>query len=42
MDWYYFLDKFSNLTGKFRFNYTTSKDDMRKTIERIRNKEPAE
>jgi hypothetical protein len=38
MDWYYFLDKYSSLTGRFRFNYTTSRDDMRKTIERIRNK----
>jgi len=42
MDWFYFLDKYSKLTGRFRFQYTTSKDDMRKTIERIRNNEPAE
>lgn len=32
MDWYYFLDKYSKLTGRFRFNYATSKDDIRKTI----------
>ncbi len=42
MDWYYFLDKFSNLTGRFRFVYAMSKDDMRKVIEKIRSKEPAE
>jgi hypothetical protein len=42
MDWYYFLDKYSNLTGRFRFVYATSKDDMRKLIEKIRSKEPAE
>ena len=42
MDWYYFLDKYSNLTVRFRFIYATSKDDMRKMIEKIRSKEPAE
>lgn len=42
MDWYYFLEKYSGLTGRFRFNYVTDKDDMRKTIEKIRMKEPAE
>lgn len=42
MDWYYFLDKYSTLTGRFRFNYVTGKDDMRKTIEKIRMKEPGE
>jgi hypothetical protein len=31
-DWYYFLEKYSNLTNKFRFIYTTSKDDMRRAI----------
>ena len=41
-DWYYFLDKYSGLTNRFRFIYTTNKDDMRKTIEKIRHKEPAE
>lgn len=42
MDWYYFLNKFSTLSGRFRFNYVTGKDDMRRTIENIRMKEPGE
>ncbi len=32
MDWYYFLDKYSKLTGRFRFIYCKSQDDLRKTI----------
>ena len=32
MDWYYFLDKFSTLTARFRFSYINNKDEMRKTI----------
>jgi hypothetical protein len=42
LDWYYWLDKFSKLSGKFRFVFVTSKTDMKKNVERIREKEPGE